>query len=192
MADTGPIPIQCVPENIIAEAKMLLRIVNCMDNIKNETKVEFMGTIYLQPALTAFGLELVLKAFQSRENNWCIPKRGHDLVNLFCALSENCQMALEQAWATREFPRGEMTPIAYLDLSKRENLLNPRESSLKEVLKVHRNVFPMWRYGYELHWNLHKRRSGENDGIGCEFGDYQPQTAALKDALKTVIAAYYS
>ena len=54
MSDTWPFTMQCFPDNIMAEARMLLRIVNCMDKMENEPEVDFMETFYLQPALTAF------------------------------------------------------------------------------------------------------------------------------------------
>ena len=150
----------------------------------------FMGAFYLGPALTALGIELALKAWQCRVREGAIPDPEHDLLELFCKLPEGIQVQLEEAWANREWPRGEMDTLAYLDKNNLEDLLMPRESKLKEVLKAHRHVFKKWRYGYELLWIWRRQEQNGQSRKGYEFGECRPQTAALKDALKIIVTTY--
>ena len=83
-----------------------------------------------------------------------------------------------------------MDTPAYLDMNNLEDLLMPRESKLKEVLKAHRQVFTKWRYGYELLWRWRRQEQNGQSRKGCEFGERRPQMAALKDALKIIVTTY--
>ena len=156
-----------------------------------EKRDTFMGAFYLGPALTALGIEFALKAWQCRVREGVTPDREHDLLKLFRKLPKEIQMRLEDAWAKREWPRGEMSRHAYLDMTSYEDLVTPRESRLEEVLKAHRRVFMKWRYGYELPGEWYGRGQDGQSRKRYEFGEYSPQTAALRDALKTIMAAYY-
>ena len=155
-----------------------------------EKRDAFMGTFYLEPALTALGIEFALKAWQCRVREGAFPDRGHDLLKLFQTLPEEIRVRLEDAWAERDWPRGEMSIHAYPDLTIKD-LVTPRESRLEEVLKAHRRVFEKWRYGYELPGKWYGPGQDGQSRKGCEFGEHSPQTAALRDALKTILATYY-
>ena len=157
---------------------------------KAEKKDTFLGAFYLGPALTALGIEFALKALQCRVREGAFPDREHDLLKLFQKLPEEIRTQLEEAWAEREWPRGEMSRLAYLDMTKFEDLVMPRESRLEEVLKAHREVFTKWRYGYELLGEWYGRRQDGQSRRRYEFGEHSPQMAALRDALKTIMATY--
>ena len=161
---------------------------NISEDLEEKILAQRRGAFYLGPALTALGIEFAIKALQCHVRKGAAPDKGHDLLKLFQKLPEEVQVQLEDAWANRESPRGEMDCMAYLDMNRLENLVSPRGSRLEEVLKAHRGVFTKWRYGYELLREWY----GPIERRKCfEFGERRPQTAALRHALKIIVEIYH-
>lgn len=185
------------PDDIIAVAKVIGGISEDLEEKirANGQEIELdpqhrRGAFYLVPALRALGIELAVKAMQCRVREGATPDKEHDLLKLFEQLPDQVRTELEEAWAKREWPRGEMNTMAYLDMNKLENLVRPRGSRLKEVLKAHRRVFTQWRYGYELLWRWYGRGQDVRTPKRYEFGERSPQAAALRDALKTIVETH--
>ena len=95
----------------------------------------YYGRFLAGPILLALATEIALKAWQRRERAGA-PDRGHDLVALFEALSEEAQDTLEA-----RCPNNVIPPAL--------EVFGPIPSGMRRTLEIHKDTFERWRYAYE-------------------------------------------
>ena len=95
----------------------------------------FMGKLLAQPVLLALATEIALKALRCRERKGP-PDYGHDLAELFDALSEDTRDRLQARLPVQPDPFG-------------AHLVQPFGVGMRKVLEFHRDTFETWRYSYE-------------------------------------------
>ena len=93
------------------------------------------GRFFAGPVLLALATEIALKAWHCRETKGA-PRRTHDLIALFEALSEKTQCLL-----TARYP-SDLFPCA-------TDAFGPLPSDMRSALEIHRKTFELWRYPHE-------------------------------------------
>ena len=95
----------------------------------------FIGKLLAHPILLALATEIALKALRCRERKGP-PDHGHDMVELFDALSEDTRGRLQARLPVQPDPFG-------------AHLVQPFGAGMRKVLEFHRDTFETWRYLYE-------------------------------------------
>ncbi|MYE06923.1 MAG: UPF0149 family protein [Chloroflexi bacterium] len=93
------------------------------------------GRFFAGPVLLALAIEIALKAWHCQETKGP-PRRAHDLIALFEALSENTQRLLVARYPSDLFPRA-------------TDVFGPLPSDMRSALEIHRKTFEIWRYPHE-------------------------------------------
>ena len=93
------------------------------------------GRYFAGPVLLALATEIALKAWQCREMKGP-PRRTHDLIALFDALSESTRRLLAARYPSDLFPRGTVASGSL-------------PSDMRSALESHRETFLLWRYPHE-------------------------------------------
>ena len=121
------------PDRMIRQAQALQEAARRQEDVKFDE-----GEFLAQPVLLALATEIALKAWHCRDRGRRVD--GHDLVELFDALSEDTQAQLQARLPEGPWPLG----ARWSDLSG-----NPFGGGMRTVLKFHRDTFKDWRYSYE-------------------------------------------
>ena len=144
----------------------------------------FLGSLVAGPVLLALGIELALKAWIFVTLGKSDPIRKHDLVILFGMLDSETQSLLEDAW---QRGRGGHEILKSPRKMTLKDLIQPRPSTLVEVLDHHRDLFERWRYSHEI---LMEMASGESDHTIFDGPSRMPFPGVLDRVLAVLVSAY--